>query len=99
MSTTETLAGMHLTGRRVVGYGTDLAELESEDGSLYTAIVLDEKFRTMTNAAGRSLHGYSMGGFGALKLAFKHPELVRSVVAYGATLSVATEFYKHLGRV
>jgi enterochelin esterase-like enzyme len=60
---------------------------------------IDQKFRTVTNAAGRSLHGYSMGGFGALKLAFKYPDRFGSVVAYGATLSEATEFKKHLDKV
>jgi enterochelin esterase-like enzyme len=60
---------------------------------------IDQKYRTLTNAAGRSLHGYSMGGFGALKLAFKYPETFGSVVAYGATLSEGPEFKKHLGKV
>jgi len=60
---------------------------------------IDQTFRTVTNSAGRSLHGYSMGGFGALKLAFKYPETFGSVVAYGATLSDAAEFKKHLGKV
>jgi endo-1,4-beta-xylanase len=60
---------------------------------------IDQKFRTLAEAKGRSLHGYSMGGFGALKLAFKYPELFGSTVAYGATLSDAAEFKKHLGKV
>lgn len=60
---------------------------------------IDQKFRTVASREGRSLHGYSMGGFGALKIAFKHPELFRSVVAYGATLSDATDFRKHLDKV
>lgn len=60
---------------------------------------IDQKFRTVPNANGRSLHGYSMGGFGALKLAFKFPETFGSAVAYGATLSDAAEFKKHLGKV
>lgn len=60
---------------------------------------IDQKYRTDTNAAARSLHGYSMGGFGALKLAFKYPENFGSVVAYGATLSDAADFKKHLGKV
>ena len=60
---------------------------------------VDQKFRTITNSSGRSLHGYSMGGFGALKLAFKYPDMFGSVVAYGATLSDATELKKHLGKV
>ena len=60
---------------------------------------IDQKFRTLTNAAGRSLHGYSMGGFGALKLACKFPDTFGSVVAYGATLGDAAEFKKQLGKV
>lgn len=60
---------------------------------------IDQKFRTITTASGRSLHGYSMGGFGALKLAFKFPETFGSAVAYGATLSDAADFKKHLGKV
>jgi len=60
---------------------------------------IDQKFRTVANANGRSLHGYSMGGFGALKLAFKFPETFNSAVAYGATLADAAEFKKHLGKV
>jgi endo-1,4-beta-xylanase len=80
---------------------------DSADGSMpaETLVVkeliphIDEKFRTVTSASGRSLHGYSMGGFGALKLAFKYPEMFGSAVAYGATLSEAPDFKKHLGKV
>ncbi|HMJ90449.1 MAG TPA: alpha/beta hydrolase-fold protein [Candidatus Acidoferrum sp.] len=60
---------------------------------------IDEQFRTRAEQRARSLHGYSMGGFGALKLAFKHPEIFGSVVAYGATISDARDFQKHLGKV
>jgi S-formylglutathione hydrolase FrmB len=60
---------------------------------------IDRRFRTDTNSSGRSLHGYSMGGFGALKLGSKYPGLFGSVVAYGATLPDAAEFKKHLGKV
>lgn len=60
---------------------------------------VDSRFRTIPSAGGRSLHGYSMGGFGALKLAFKYPDTFGSVVAYGATLSTAAEMQKHLKKV
>ncbi|HTD65442.1 MAG TPA: alpha/beta hydrolase-fold protein, partial [Candidatus Limnocylindria bacterium] len=80
---------------------------DSPDGSVpgETVVIkeliphIDGKYRTIVNRGGRSLHGYSMGGFGALKLAFKYPEMFTSVVAYGATLSDAAEFKKHLGKV
>lgn len=60
---------------------------------------IDGKFRTLADRGGRSVHGYSMGGFGALKLAFKYPDLFSSVVAFGSTLADATEFKKRLGKV
>ena len=80
---------------------------DSADGSMpaETLVVkelvphIDQKFRTITNASARSLHGYSMGGFGALKLAFKFPGLFGSAVAYGATLGDAADFKKHLDKV
>ncbi len=80
---------------------------DSPDGSMpgETLVVkeliphIDEKFRTIARAGGRSMHGYSMGGFGALKLAFKYPDLFGSVVAYGATLGDAASFKKHLPKV
>jgi S-formylglutathione hydrolase FrmB len=60
---------------------------------------IDSQFRTQTNARTRSVHGYSMGGFGALKFALKYPDLFGSAVAYGATLSDAKQMQKHLGKV
>ncbi|HEX8503581.1 MAG TPA: alpha/beta hydrolase family protein [Pyrinomonadaceae bacterium] len=36
---------------------------------------VDGRFRTIRDRRGRGIAGYSMGGYGALKLAFKHPEL------------------------
>lgn len=60
---------------------------------------IDQKFRTVATAGERSLHGYSMGGFGALKLAFRHPDMFGSAVSYGATLADAADFKKHLGKV
>jgi len=46
---------------------------------------IDENFRTIATREGRSLEGMSMGANGALKLAFKYPELFRSVVAYAGS--------------
>jgi len=60
---------------------------------------IDQNYRTLARREGRSLHGYSMGGFGALKLAFKQSDMFGSVVAYGATLSTAEQMKKHLGKV
>lgn len=45
---------------------------------------VDREYRTIAERAHRHIEGFSMGGFGALKLAAKHPHLFASVVAYGA---------------
>jgi glyoxylase-like metal-dependent hydrolase (beta-lactamase superfamily II)/S-formylglutathione hydrolase FrmB len=44
---------------------------------------IDAHYRTIANPSGRGLEGWSMGGFGAVRLAFKYPEL------FGFTSSVA----------
>lgn len=36
---------------------------------------IDSHYRTITKPTGRGLEGWSMGGFGATRLAFKYPEL------------------------
>jgi len=47
---------------------------------------VDENYRTVTSARGRAIEGFSMGGFGALKLAFKSPDMFCSVISYGGAL-------------
>ena len=39
---------------------------------------IDQHYRTIPSASGRSVHGFSMGGFGALRLAAKYPERFRA---------------------
>ena len=46
---------------------------------------IDNNYRTIANLSGRALEGFSMGGNGALKLAFKYPKLFSSVVTYGGS--------------
>jgi S-formylglutathione hydrolase FrmB len=43
---------------------------------------IDARYRTIPNRGGRAIQGMSMGGFGAMKLALKYPELFSSVVAF-----------------
>lgn len=38
---------------------------------------IDKNYRTIAKAEARGLEGWSMGGFGALRLAFKYPELFK----------------------
>jgi endo-1,4-beta-xylanase len=44
---------------------------------------VDATYRTVAAKGGRALQGWSMGGHGAIKFAFKYPELFSSAVAYG----------------
>lgn len=61
------------------GWYTDSASVPSDKYETYflQEIIadVDSRYRTIAERRGRSVAGYSMGGFGALKFAFKHPEL------------------------
>jgi len=68
--------------------------INSADGSVrYSDFLLQEflphienKYRTLPGRAGRAISGISMGGYGALRLAFAHPELFYAASAQSAAL-------------
>jgi S-formylglutathione hydrolase FrmB len=68
--------------------------INSADGSVrYSDFLLREflphiekKYRTRSGRAGRAISGISMGGYGALRFAFAHPELFSAVSAQSAAL-------------
>jgi len=45
---------------------------------------IDSHFRTIADRRGRSVEGFSMGGYGALKLAYNYPGVFSDVVSYSA---------------
>jgi len=47
---------------------------------------IEKKFRVKPGRANRAVSGVSMGGYGALHLAFRHPELFSAVSAHSAAL-------------
>jgi enterochelin esterase-like enzyme len=47
---------------------------------------VDATYRTIADRSGRAIEGFSMGGFAALSLGLKHPELFGSVTAYAPAL-------------
>ena len=47
---------------------------------------IEHKYRIRTGRAGRAISGISMGGYGALRFAFAHPELFSAVSAQSAAL-------------
>jgi S-formylglutathione hydrolase FrmB len=68
--------------------------INSADGSVrYNDFLLQEfipqiesKYRILPGRAGRAISGISMGGYGALRFAFSHPELFSAVSAQSAAL-------------
>ena len=47
---------------------------------------IESKYRVRASRAGRAISGISMGGYGALRFAFAHPELFSAVSAQSAAL-------------
>ncbi len=52
---------------------------------------VDENFRTEARRVGRAIGGLSMGGFGAMSLALRHPEMFVSVSSTSGALSYARD--------
>jgi len=74
-------------------YGANSFYLNGKDGTRYEdAIVkdflpfVDKTYRTTGSPRDRVIEGISMGGFGALVIAFKHPELFAAVAAHSAAV-------------
>ncbi|MGH9945360.1 MAG: alpha/beta hydrolase, partial [Pyrinomonadaceae bacterium] len=74
-------------------YGANSFYLNGKDGTRYEdAIVrdflpfVDHTYRTISKPETRLIEGISMGGYGALLIAFKHPELFAGVAAHSAAL-------------
>jgi endo-1,4-beta-xylanase len=47
---------------------------------------IDNTYRTIPTREGRAIEGFSMGGYGAIKLACEYPEMFSSVVSYAGAL-------------
>jgi S-formylglutathione hydrolase FrmB len=76
-----------------IPYGANSFYLNGKDGTKYEdAIVrdfipyVDKTYRTTGKADERVIEGISMGGFGALVIGFKHPEMFAGVVAHSAAI-------------
>ncbi len=51
---------------------------------------IDRTFQTIPTRAGRVIAGLSMGGYGALKLALKRPDLFRAAVSHSGAVEMAS---------
>jgi enterochelin esterase-like enzyme len=47
--------------------------------------IIDSTYHTIKSGAARAIEGFSMGGFGAIKLSFKYPDLFSSVITYAGS--------------
>ena len=63
---------------------------DSSDGAIQSETTItteliphiDGRYRTIARREGRAIEGFSMGGYGAIMLAAKHPEMFCAVLAY-----------------
>jgi len=74
-------------------FGANSFYLNAKNGARYEDAVVrdfvpfvDKTYRTIAARDARVIEGISMGGFGALLIAFKHPELFAGVAAHSAAL-------------
>ncbi len=73
------------------GWYTDAKGMNSNGEGQILEIVqfIDRTFRTIPEPGGRAIGGLSMGGYGAMKLGLKHPELFGSVASHSGALNIA----------
>ncbi len=57
---------------------------------------VDARFRTIAARDGRAINGLSMGGYGALMIGLRHPELFCSVGSQAGALRFASQYAKNL---
>lgn len=74
-------------------FGANSFYLNAKGGARYEDAVVrdfipfvDKTYRTIASRDARVVEGISMGGFGALLIAFKHPDLFAGVAAHSAAL-------------
>jgi len=57
----------------------------------------DSNYRTVANRSGRAIQGFSQGGRGATRIAFKYPDLFSSVAAGGGAYQVEKQIAENNG--
>lgn len=54
---------------------------------------VDQTFQTIPTREGRVIAGLSMGGYGAMKLALKHPDMFRAAVSHSGAVEIASHAF------
>jgi len=57
---------------------------------------VDSHYRTIARRAGRAISGLSMGGYGALAVGLRHPDLFCSIASHSGALSIPKGWYEAL---
>ncbi|MDB5322890.1 MAG: putative esterase [Phycisphaerales bacterium] len=83
------------------GWSVDSANVSQPVESVFIRDLIphvDSTYRTIADRRGRAVEGFSMGGWGALHLAFKYPELFAAVTAVSAPFHRHDRFWQ-LGQI
>ena len=72
------------------GWYTDAVEGDAHERDLVGDIVglVDRTFPVRAERAGRAIGGLSMGGYGAVKVGLKHPEMFASINSHSGALAI-----------
>ena len=70
-----------------------------EQHVLQTVELIDHTFATAAEPSGRGIGGLSMGGYGAVKLGLKYPDLFGSVAAHSGALDLAAIGHEEIPEV
>lgn len=55
---------------------------------------VDSHYRTIAKRQGRAISGLSMGGYGALAVGLRHPDIFCSIASHSGALSIVEEWYE-----
>jgi len=72
------------------GWYSDMADGAAYETALLEGLIpfVDRYLPTVASGSGRAIGGLSMGGYGAMKLALKHPEMFCSVAGHSGAYDV-----------
>ena len=57
---------------------------------------VDSHYRTIAKRQGRAISGLSMGGYGALSLGLRHPDMFCSIASHSGALKISKDWYDAL---
>lgn len=91
LDATEPMIIVTITGVNELGGGwyTDSVAIGNWEQAIVTEVVpyIDATYRTIPEPAGRGLTGHSMGGYGALTIGMKHPDVFGSIFAMSPAIA------------